>query len=575
MSAKPMRSAIYGRLADRLAKTCCHAIDSHGRSRLDPAHGAPSLGHIAYGVGELFRCRPDGDLTRTYEVNLIAVLRHMIAEQLDLENEVHRCFLAMGLGLMGRDDQAHPVLQEIPESRKKIISDGLVVTNAFDNNWEAFNGSIMVGRHLLYGESAANMLPYFEKIAAKYDKTGYFDDTRDLGNYNNYGIMSINYALRAGEYLGTENPARRALEKRFKEHAQRYLTLISQLVSSAGDTWPFGRSAGVLGQLQCIALIEQCLAKNWVEPENANLLRGIARKAIARMQDLYWDEARQWFNFRDDFQTAYDYRASLPMAWDMLRYFLQIEAYAASDEKYGIAAPDVLSHQEAPSHHEIVTNPSLKTAIYVWSDGNDHAVLPIMAGPHRITGDSLPRPYAPGIFEWTTQHPVPVLCPRLSIGGEHYWPAWRAAGTKLSSDGRTKRYTVWFAPLYSSKGKPCPYPVFCETQYVFSKEEFERIDRWQVKNPIEIDEYLMEILQPAQHPERPRFHKVPELSVNWESEIDGLKLMGKADVRHDSKYRNYHGHASHSWKIKGNRLCLQKGSYMTRLRLLIRQPNTR
>ena len=566
MPSRQLRSTIYGEIADGLTKTCMQSIDAHGSSIIDKAHGAPSIGHVAYVLGELSRRRPAIDLSSIHGINLIAVMRAMINNRLDLDNEIHRCFLAMGLGMIGRDDGNHTVLTGIPEHARKSISDGLVVTKEFDNNWEAFNGSILVGRHLLYGDPADCVLPHFEKIAAKYDETGYFDDTIDLGNYNNYGFMSLNYPLRAAEFLEESDPVRTTIENRFKVHALRYVDLVRALVSPDGDTWPFGRSAGVLGLLQCITLIEQCLSKNWIPPEHTNRVRAIARRATHRMLDLYWDESRQWFNFRDDYQTAYDYRASFPMAWDMLRYFLQIEEYAAMDERTGVPEQDTAFHA-GPSHREIVTNPALKTAVYVWSDGRDHAVLPIMAGPHGITGDSLARPYAQGLFEWTTQAAVPALCPRLTIDGEHYWPSWRAQRTKLKTEGDRCVYVAVFNPLYSDRGESCPHPVTCESRYVFSPRRFERIDAWRVDENLTIDDYSLEVLQPAKHPLRPHYGNVHQLIVAWESEIDAIRLIGKTDVSQDPTYRNYHGHASHTWKINADRFSLEEGTYTTTLRL--------
>ena len=385
-------------------------------------------------------------------------------------------------------------------------------------------------------------------------------------NYNNYGFMSVNYPLRAGEFLASDHPARRVIETRFRQHALRYANLVRKLVAPCGDTWPFGRSAGVLGQLQCVVLIEQCLSKKWIEPKDVNQFRAIARLATKRMHDLYWDESRQWFNFRDEFQTAYDYRASHPMAWDMLRYFLQIERYAAADERYGVPDEESVAHG-GPRHEEIVTNPALKTAIYVWSDGRDHAVLPIMAGPHHITGDALARPYAQGLFEWSTQHTVAALCPRLLIDGESYWPAWHAKHTKLETDGAESIYQVHFGRIVSDEGKACASEVDCETSYVFSSGVFRRIDIWTVTQQLVIDDFALEVLQPAKHPRRPQFGEVHELDVTWISEIEAIRLTGRLDVSALPVYRNYHGHASHSWKIRGSQIRLERGQYRTELRL--------
>jgi hypothetical protein len=468
----------------------------------------------------------------------------------------------MGLGMLGPASKDHPVLGGLDESIVEQIDAGLVVTKSFDNNWEAFNGSILIGRYLLYGDDPAAVLPHFEKIAAKYDETGYFDDTAGLGNYNNYGLMSLNYPLRAAEFLPPDHEVRRAIEARYRPHALRYVDLVLTMTGPRGDAWPFGRSAGALGQLQCVALVEQCLSKGWIPADQVGLARQTARLATSRMIDLYWDETRGWFSFRDDFQTAYNYRASLPMAWDLVRYFLQLESYAAQDETEGIAA-DFVTDSRGERCVEIVTNERLRTAIHVWSSGDDHAVTPVMAGPHEITGDSLARPYAPGLFEWTTQTPTPALCPRVVIGGTGYWPSWHAISTRVDSrDGRCT-YAASFRPLYSDAGEPCEHDLSCDVLFVFSTGRFERIDTWSTGGGVEIDEYRMEVLQPARHPHRPRAGEPPRLTVSFSSDHPDIRLGEPIDVSKDPAYRSYHAHANEAWIISGERFRVNEGEFQT------------
>ena len=96
---------------------------------------------------------------------------------------------------------------------------------------------------------------------------------------------------------------------------------------------------------------------------------------------------------------------------------------------------------------------------------------------------------------------------------------------------------------------------------------FERIDIWDIQNDVDLDDFSLEVLQPAPHPGRPNFGRVHELSVTWESEIEAVRLHGKTNVSRDPVYRNYHGHASHSWKINGQNIGLETGRYTTTLGL--------
>ena len=92
-----------------------------------------------------------------------------------------------------------------------------------------------------------------------------------------------------------------------------------------------------------------------------------------------------------------------------------------------------------------------------------------------------------------------------------------------------------------------------------------RHDEWHFQEPLELDEFQMEILQPAVHPHRPRFGDVHELSVSWTSDISDIKLTSPQDVSNDPEYRNYHGHASRKWMITSGPVQLSSGIYTTAL----------
>jgi hypothetical protein len=128
-------------------------------------------------------------------------------------------------------------------------------------------------------------------------------------------------------------------------------------------------------------------------------------------------------------------------------------------------------------------------------------------------------------------------------------------------------YRVFFNHLYSDKGEPYPGAITCDTQFCFGPRRFDRIDTWNIQERVRSEEYRLEVLQPAKHPHRPNFGEVHTLSVTWESQIEAIKLLGKSDVGSLPEYRNYHGHASHAWKIMAGPFELEKGIYTTRLKV--------
>ncbi len=559
------RSDLYSSVADELLAGCMETIDRQGRCTLDPEYGEVWPGTVIYVTGELHRVR-QVDLTDVGGRDLIRISQAYM-RQWDTNHEINVCFALMGLGLLGRKGQANPVLDAIDTGRLGELRDICQVHRSFENNWEAFNACIAAGRHLVFDEPAEAMLAHAEKIAAKYDATGYFDDTQRGGNYNSYALMSLNYCLRAAELLDEGDAVREQIESRFRPHVDTHVSLIRELISPDGTGWTFGRSAGALGQMQCIALLEQVLAKGWLSGADAAWARGAGRAMTLRMIDLFWDADRRWFCFHDDERKAYKYRKSLPMAWDLLRYYLQLEACARQDERRGDLAEADTIHA-GPRAKEIVTDPNAKTAIYVWSDGLDHVVLPIMGGPEHVTGDSLPHPCARGLFEWVTQTPAPVLVPRFVISGEgdgepiEAWPAWRAARTELDRRDDCDVYRVVFDPLYDSAGAPVKVGLSDCVEYVFSPGRFERIDTLEVTTTVRLESLDMEVLQPATHSRwRDGYGEVYPLEVSFESDLPGVSISAPLDISNDPAYRNYYGHPSRCWRISGEQMLLRPGRY--------------
>ena len=567
------RSELYASIADKLLTGCLRTIGPDGESLLDESHGRIWGGTVLYVMGELSRVRgiPPEEVEGA---DLIEIARRYLDRWED-SHEINVCFALMGLGMMGADDDRHPVLGGLDGAVRRKLREQLRVRRSFANNWEAFNGCIRTGRHLLYGEPAEQIVPHLEKIAAKYDRTGYFDDTADCGNYNSYGLMSLNYSLRAAELLAEGDPVRAKLERRFRPHVETYVRLIRDLIHPDGTCWTFGRSAGAMGQMQCMALLEQVLSKGWLSDEDAAWARAAARAATGRMVGLFWDEDRLWFAFHDEHRSAYRYRRSLPMGWDLLRYFLQLEDYARTDESRGRADEARTFHAGAMSK-EIVTDPDRRTAIYVWSDGVDHAVLPIMGGPESITGDTMPRPFARGLFEWVTQLPVPVLTPRFVISRagtgnavQVGWAAWRAAATQVLREGGCDVYRVVFDRLVSCEGAPIEAGFELHTDYAFAAGLFERRDTLVVRDPVTVNSFHMEVLQPSVHPlHRASCGAIRELAVEFESDIESIALAPVRDVRDNPVYRNYYSHPSAVWRIHGDFFELPPGSHrlLTRIR---------
>lgn len=557
------RSRIYALKADRLAKTCCQTIGNEGQQIGDETHGRLWHGTVFYCAGEMARVR-NADLAYIQRRDFRTILHGCLREWTD-DSTLKRCFAAMGLGMLGKGDAHHPVLGDYSEEQIQSLDERLKVTDAYDHNWEVFNASLRMGRTLLFGDDPDLVLPHLHKLEKKYRISGYFDDSKDCGDYNNYGLMTINYALRVSEFLPVTHPLRQEIESMFRSHAMRYLDLLRRVIGADGMGWLFGRSAGVLGQLQCLAFLEQLLSKGWLGDADSAWVRCACRKLQAYMDNVFWDEDRQWYSFRDEWRACYPYRTSLPMAWDLWRYFLQLESYAKIDEKRSLEELETLP--ATPLCEEVVTDPQRHTSYLFWSDGRIKWQMPIMGGPTYLSGDNLPRPYLPGLFEWCTAGRQPILCPRLTIGEVQAWPAWwPSRPSELIPDGKNWIYRVYYDQLVDGHGHPVDLPLSVEVTYRFGSRFFEREDKLIINKAVSVDELRMEVLQGAAHPHSLAYPPVYRIKCHFESSISALS-MTRNRLGKDPSYRNYFSHPSSRWLIQGQALALQAGEYTLRTRL--------
>lgn len=560
---KAKRSKTYASIADQLAQKCNASIGDDGHQAFDKTHGQLWDGTVFYSIGEMKRVRgvtPNSVLGRDYRPILVSLIDHW--------KEVHElraCFAAMGLAMLGSADEKHPVLGRLSEEQRAKVEKTLRVTRAFPHNWEVFNASLRIGRTVLYGEDPALALPHLEKLDVKYKESGYFDDSANSGDYNNYGLMTINFALRLAEFLPASHEVRQQIEAMFRPHAGRYFELLKVFIGPNGEGWLFGRSAGVLGQLQCLSFLEQLLSKDWFTKEEAAWARCACRLLVQYMQDVFWDDDQGWFSFRDDHRACYNYRETLPMTWDLWRYFLQLEHYARTDEE--TSREELKELPIRPMCREIITHQERNTAYVVWSDGNVKWQMPIMGGPTVMAGDSLPRPYLPGLFEWTTgPHPHPVLCPRLSKGDAHGWPAWWPESTELQRDGEHWRYVVKYPSLCGQHGETLDWPIKPTVEYRFGHGFFERIDHLQVSDHVQFDAIRLEVLQGAPHPKSRSYPVVFALKTEMQSNMLGLQ-MSEDHVASDPSYRNYFSHPEKRWVLSGEDVTLETGEYEIRTKL--------
>ncbi|WP_309380157.1 hypothetical protein [Cerasicoccus frondis] len=559
------RSQLYAAIADKLAATCDTTIDPEGRQHGDPAaHGPLWDGTVYYCIGEMMRVRgvpPHEIQGRDY----VAIAQALISrwEALDA---LKGCFAAMGLAMLGPDGPEHPILGGLSAEQRAKVEQTLRVTQEFPHNWEVFNASLRVARHILWGDDPALALPHLRKLVKKYEESGYFDDSAASGDYNNYGLMTINFALRLSEFLPPHHAVREEIEALFRPHALRYFELLKLFIGPRGEGWFFGRSSGVLGQMQCLSYLEQLLSKGWFSADDAAWARRACRSLLQYMEDVFWDEEGQWFLFRDDHRQCYVYRTTLPMNWDLWRYFLQLEAYAKLDEELPQDAPPSVPCE--PVCQEVITNAERHTTYLVWSDGEIKWQMPVMGGPKVMAGDNLPRPYLPGLFEWVTgMDVVPALCPEFVFDGVKGWPAWWPASTKLTADGDNWRYVVEYPSLCNADGEALSWPIAITAEYHFGKGFFERIDHIHVRDDLTLDSMRIEVLQGAPHPKSRRYPTVYPLNSAMQSNLPGV-ATSEVDVSADPRYRNYYAHPTKSYVLSGKGVVLAPGEY--ELRTLIR-----
>lgn len=542
----PLRSIRYAELAQRTLPGCLHCINPKtGLSRFDKEEGLIWLGTVVYVAGQWTETR--GKLpTDLAGSNLIETCRqgldHWTGES---GNLIDRCFLLMGLGLMGPCNKQHPIFASLQPESQARIRELCKVRDRFTNNWECFNASIQGGRHLCFGEPSDLVHPHGEAILSMYKTSGYFDDKPPHGNYNSYGCMAQDFILRVARLLDPQDPARLYLIESFKPSLLRYVELFRHFTTRHGIGWQPGRSAGVLGQIQCLVIIEQALSLGALDEGLARWARRAATELFDFMIAHFWDEERQWLSFHDEDHSCYAYRRNVPMSWDILRYLLQLEHYAREDEALHLQETQPDPFQTEPLHLQICLSPEKNCFWYIWSDGVDRISLPVMGGPGWPSCDTLPKPMCPGLFEGITGTQHPSLSPALHIGDQCFYPAgWPCKSPELvEEDGFQGVRLVYDHLCFEHGGERRPLNGSWETTWLFKSGEARRRDRLNVHQELHHQGLRMEILQPQAYRERTTY-PIYKLEVDLLGEASAVKLSDWEPLGSDPFYRNYYSRAA-------------------------------
>jgi hypothetical protein len=557
------RSHTYADVANRLALSCGRTIDETLQSRVDPIHGKAWFGTMIYVLGEWYRQR--GELLSDLEGLPLVTICNRHLQSWSSENTIELCFTAMGLGMLGRVESGHPVLGGYDTAQLAHLENELRVRKRFTNNWEAFNTSLAIGRSFCFGDDPENAWPHASAILAMYEATGYFDDRPLDGNYNSYGCMSLDYILRAARLLPEGNDVRQRIIAGCEPHLLRYVELIRHFMGPHGEGWLPCRSTGVLGQLQPLTILEQALSLKMIGGDDAAWAREACRLLMQFMEKVFWSEDPGWFLFRDAHRSCYSYRTTLPMAWDLLRYFLQLEHYALEDE----AANEQHQPLEASIQREVYSrsiclDPVRQCHWYVWSDGETRITLPVIGGPGWVSCDTLPRPMLPGLFEGVTGARNPVLCPVISRGGENWYPAWWAKEATCGNEEGWKTFALVYDHLVSAEGQRWPLPGRWVTRWKFRTGCCEREDTIELNNSLAMDSLRMEVLQPKRHPHDRGGYPIYTLAVNCEGDLPGLQFEGPLPVELGEEVRNYFSKPTHRWLITVPAGVLEPGAHHLR-----------
>ncbi|PCJ60286.1 MAG: hypothetical protein COA79_08930 [Planctomycetota bacterium] len=555
-----LRSELHKYISEKLLKTAINSIDRQGKSLMDSSEGALWSGTVVLVIGEIKRLLRE-DISNVEGKNLVEVATNIL-KTWDTQSEIDTCFTGLGLSSWGALDDNHPIYSQLSNKEKKKLYSTLAVTRDFKNNWEAFNSCIEAGNSILKPDVKNTIEVHINKIIENYTKTGYFDDADNKGNYNSYGLMSLNYCLKALEVLPEKNNFKKKLIDQFRPHFLTYFSLVKAMTFGDGTGWVFGRSAGVLGQLQIIIFLEQALAHSFIAGDDAAWARGAIKQITYKMVELFWDEKKQWFCFRDEFHTPYSYRKTYPMHWDLLRYFMQAMEYALEDEK--MVDQKEISLKGEHKCTEIITNKELQTSIFIWSDGLDQFVLPIMGGPNRLTTDCLPKPFCRGIIEGVTENLKPIWVPMLTINKLTYMPANFASSTKVNSEDGWDNYEVIYDKICSvDKGEEPISSISFKTIYSFRSNSFKREDVIFIKKDnLIIESFNMELLQSAPHPKRVSgYGKVCQIKPTLQSSISQITMSEPTAIDGDLSYRNYYGLPTSKWVVSGENISLTQGEY--------------
>ena len=463
---------------------------------IDPAENEQTRvdesGHAALALGEYFRATSDTTLDE-YDLNDLAARCITYQVFADEENENGLAYSSLGLLSFGASKERNEVWERLLDPTREMLDKRLLARTDYDNHLQAFNIAKSVARFSLglsKKDETSKLIDRFTERIEKRSSGGFCDDHPEGfgGCYDIYGVLSFVFIRQALQLHGNVHLKDRKLPQ-LRTYAEKYLRLIPDLTRQDGVGWTYGLAAGAYGQLHCISLVLQGMRDGWVNEEKKLLYLDCLRRLFQFFFVTYVDQEEGYLVIRDAERNCIPNHTTRMANFDAARYLCQWSRLA---RVIGGSMSSVPPQRSKVSGRYVIFDKSHRKEHGVFLYRDEHSglqlQLPLMGMGEKASADHLAFPHCPGIFDWPTNHYLPIMVPELTFGERVVVPSFYGKNCVTGIGFRKDFHFRYEQPdLVDLDGKFLSGVGSCKVSWNFSKDQVTSEFTFQVKSQVTVD----------------------------------------------------------------------------------------
>ncbi len=461
-------------------------------------------GHAALAIGEYHRLTGETQLENFDLVDLTA--RTITAQVFTEESQENGlAYTALGLLSFGPSKDRNPVWERLLDPTREKLDHRLLARTDYDNHMQAFNVAKAVARFSMglskKDETGRLIDRFIERIKAN-SSANYADDGPEDGVggvFDIYGIVSFVFIRQALQLHSNMHLQERKLPS-LRTFAEKYIRMMPDIVRQDGMGWIYGRGIGAYGQMHCISLLLQGMRDGWITEDKKAVYCDILRRLFQFFFLTFLDQENGNMVVRDAERDTTDAHTTRMANFDGARYLCQWARLARS-----IGGTMTF---EAPltrtSGRFVIFDKSNRKeqGLFIYQDTNSglHIQLPLVGAGSKISSNSLSFPHCPGVFDWPSNHYLPVMTPELTFGDKVIVPSYYGKKCITGLGLRRSFYFRYQQPeLITREGNIVPGLGSVNVSWTFAGNKVISDFIFRVKNRVQMDQMRYVLVIGAPH----------------------------------------------------------------------------